>query len=731
MISVRPPSKSPTAEELDIRLTADADAVGMGRSVILDVEVLDQGGRPVTECLLLPHVDGRRWGAHEMTDAQGRRRVVLPLPNPGVATVTVQVIPRVFDTSWIWSPDAAASPVYFLRRFRVDEPVHEADLVVAVAERCELFLNGRELGGALSFAEVSHFDLRPHLRQGYNLLAAVATNQGDTAGFVAQLRLRTASGERFATTGPDWECWSSTPSGWPGDPSEAGHSPRVVSRLVDVAVEAWATDEIQSWPGTVPRECLITGHPLPDGALVSGPVQVRVHRRHIESRSNPDQLIGMQWGSYFFPEMFFWTTAHAVPLVGFYQSYDPDVIRQHAIWMMDMGIDFIFSDWPQPVEPDEEGRQPWGNRPLRANGQIHATQVTLEVYAQLRDEGYPVPRLVIMPFLCNGPVNSTETVNEQLQWLYDYFIRNPRFRDLWVRHDGKPLIAILYSVPTHHSELPGPPVDDTHFTVRYMGAQNRITGMAEHGYWSWMDGIDEPLVTFNNGDAEVVTSSPAYFDRSGWLGATAAGRRNGTTYVRSFFPAIAQRPRYVLLHQWSEYAGQIEGFPYPDTNFYGDSYSVELSDELEPVSLTAEGYRGGRGGWGFFYSNLSQAIIEVLRQDPLEDTVIALYPPDYGSKVAGTELAVGWEVIGREPDSCTLLLDERIVAEGLAGRGHTLDITQLSPGGHLLSLIAHGTTTRYHLGREREDVRLDMPIPLRIDTPFTLQIDTPFTLQEE
>ena len=707
-----------SAEISQVSVAADADRIEMGRSVTLDVEVTDADGGPVTDCMLLPHLNEKRWGAHELTNGDGRARIILPLPNPGVARIVVEAVPRVFHTSWIWTPDPKANPAYLLRRFHLDEEAVEADLRVAVDEQCQLFLNGVEIGHAQSFSHVTDFsDLQSHLRPGENTLTVAAGNEQGPAGFVAQLRLKMAGGEHYLTTDREWESWTEKPAGWPGAVTQTGDPVRVPTRLIDEAMGPWATPEIQSWPGTIPRQRLITGHPLPDDAIVSADLEIEVHRRRIESRSDPDHLVGMQWGSYFFPEMFWWKMAHAVPLMGFYESHNRDVIRQHALWMMDMGIDFIFADWPHHIEPDDEGQQHWSNRPDTANGQIHATQMTLEVHAQLRDEGYPAPRLVIMPFLANGPVNSTETVNGQLKWIYDLFIRNPRFEDLWVIDDGKPLIVLLYNSMTHHSELAGPPIDDTHFTVRYMGAQFQYTKMNDHGYWSWMDGVAEPIVTYRDGVAEVVTPSPAYFALNGWLGDDAVGRRNGTAYIRSFYPALEHRPRYVLLHQWSEYAGQAEGYPY-ENGMYGDSYSVEFSDDLEPVSLTSAGYRGDNGGWGFLYSNLSQALIEIFRQDPVEDTVMAVYPPDHGDLVTGTELEIGWEVIGKEPTSYTVLLDDRVVVEGIRKSGYNLDLRGLAAGDHVVTLIAEGSATRYRLQRVKEDVRLDRPIPLRVDTPF-------------
>ena len=37
--------------------------------------------------------------------------------------------------------------------------------------------------------------------------------------------------------------------------------------------------------------------------------------------------------------------AEGVPLVGRYDSFNEDVIRQHAIWFAETGIDFLLIDW--------------------------------------------------------------------------------------------------------------------------------------------------------------------------------------------------------------------------------------------------------------------------------------------------------------------------------------------------------------------------------------------------
>lgn len=57
-----------------------------------------------------------------------------------------------------------------------------------------------------------------------------------------------------------------------------------------------------------------------------------------------------------------------------------------------------------------------------------------------------------------------------------------------------------------------------------------------------------------------------------------------------------------------------------------DSYSVEYSDDYEPVSLTAPGFRGDNGGWGFYYLNLTRALVEIYNGQADDVTVMAVAP---------------------------------------------------------------------------------------------------------
>ena len=176
-----------------------------------------------------------------------------------------------------------------------------------------------------------------------------------------------------------------------------------------------------------------------------------------------------------------------------------------------------------------------------------------------------------------------EALNEELNWIYQYMVRNPRFKGLWYEYDGKPLTVILdtgamgvkegktetaFRVPFFKQTLGwtaeqiddlrrrNPPVDSSRFTIRWMSSQNQLTGHDKLGYWSWMDGSLKPTVTYKGDVAECTTVNPACFAENGWKAPEAWGRRDGWTYLESFKTALEHRPRMVMLHQFNEFTGQ-------------------------------------------------------------------------------------------------------------------------------------------------------------------------------
>lgn len=144
--------------------------------------------------------------------------------------------PDLSGASWIWSPgeDAAQSAAvgtrYFRKEFTVPEgrePV-SATCVVTADNSFKMFLNGRRIQNGNSFKEATASNVKEHLRQGKNVLAIEAANEGpaaNPAGVLAVLKLQFADGEpttvvsdgawRSAeTAGQDWMNVDFNAEGW-------------------------------------------------------------------------------------------------------------------------------------------------------------------------------------------------------------------------------------------------------------------------------------------------------------------------------------------------------------------------------------------------------------------------------------------------------------------------------------------------------------------------------------
>jgi hypothetical protein len=505
--------------------------------------------------------------------------------------------------------------------------------------------------------------------------------------------------------------------------------------------------DTSDWMGlSAQQELLLAGRPLPAGGdWRSETLAIYVTRREIPPHSPSETLFGLQWEPWFTGGAKRWGTAQAVPVMGFYDSYNRDVTRQHILWCMDLGIDFLFADWTNHIW----GCEHWSERPDHVNALLHATELALEVLAEMRDEGLPVPKMVLFPGISNGRPCTMQALNEELQWIDENYLHNPRFKDLWLIYDGKPLVAVLdtgavgdkrgtaesaFRIPFFKQtlEMSAPeldafraaqgPVDDSKFTVRWISSQNDTTHHHELGYWSWMDGSLEPPVTYHDGVAESVTVTPSFFGAYGWTDHAAYGRRGGATYLDTFKVALAHRPHVVFLHQFNEYSGQKEGHGMgPNHDIYVDTYNVEFSDDVEPVSATAPGSRGDTGGWGFYYWNLTQALMALYRGQAEGTTLLAVSSPLRNATTNEDTLHVTWSTIGAPANHFSIAIDQRCVQQHVSGNAAEVALSQLAPGPHVLTVTAEGAVSHYPLSWLGLDARPETPVPVSVDVPFTYQ----------
>ena len=155
-----------------------------------------------------------------------------------------------------------------------------------------------------------------------------------------------------------------------------------------------------------------------------------------------------------------------------------------------------------------------------------------------------------------------------------------------------------------------------------------------------------------------------------------------------------------------------------NTQIYGDEYNLELSDDIEPTRMNGCAYRGC-GGWGYYYMNLTKALISLYRGETPDATVMALSGPFQPGSIKGRSVQLHWSVLGKTPMSYSIAVDQRPVAQGLHGSEYNLDCSKLSPGKHRLTLVADGAKAYYDLDPSKLTAKSAQPLPVSSSIEFT------------
>jgi hypothetical protein len=296
------------------------------------------------------------------------------------------------------------------------------------------------------------------------------------------------------------------------------------------------------------------------------------------------------------------------------------------------------------------------------------------------------------------------------------------------------LLTILYATSNPCAQLQATLDKDKlqaqDWTVRWMGSQLQNSHADQCGMWSWMDGVIPQVLTRRDGEPEEIVVTPAAFQLpgQGWTAPTAIARDHGVPYLESWKAAFAARPKYIQIHQWNEFAGHAMGTtasagasanPSPP-QVYGDQYNQQLSDDLEPTDLTACAYRGC-GGWGYYYYNLTRALISLYQGSTPNITVLAMSGPAALVDASVHSILLRWSFVGKAPRSYSLTVDGKPVATAITGSQYQLDLTRLSPGEHRVLLRAAGAETRFSLDPTQAAVLSPKPLPATAEVTFTLR----------
>lgn len=272
-----------------------------------------------------------------------------------------------------------------------------------------------------------------------------------------------------------------------------------------------------------------------------------------------------------------WQGVWGEPELGFYKSDDRAVIRQHAEWLVDAGVDFIWIDWSNNVNYIP------GETPDPVFDMIEGSvKVLFEEYARLPRH----PKISIFAGVTGAPEAATDgRLQKKADQIYRDYVANPVYRPLLQDYQGKPLLVVYVNTPSPWQEGV-PKWDDDRFTVRWMTgyvteqSNLRTPGLvSKYGYWSWEDrGLQTYPIHDGKPEAMVVTASwrrQSEPDQPGYI--PEAPRDGGKTFRNQWARACEIGPKFAMVVSWNEWV-------------LGEQPSPEVSKDIEPSKIHGRFY---------------------------------------------------------------------------------------------------------------------------------------------
>lgn len=278
------------------------------------------------------------------------------------------------------------------------------------------------------------------------------------------------------------------------------------------------------------------------------------------------------------PGFFFWEE----PLLGYYKTTDPWVLRKHAEMLADAGVDAVFFDCTN-------GSLTWQE----------SYEALMKTWEQARLDGVNVPKIAFMlPF---GPVPHSLV---SLKQLYKDIYKPGRYKDLWFNWKGKPCIM---GYPDNLGESPEDREIANFFTFR-PGQPDYVDGPARPDQWAWLENYPQHgYIKQANGNIEQVavgvaqnagpltgghcsafnlpgTYSRSFSQRNGF-DPRPDGYLYGWNFQEQWDRALELDPELVFVTGWNEFtAGQW----LPEHSWTGDPFSFvdqydwDHSRDIEP-----------------------------------------------------------------------------------------------------------------------------------------------------
>lgn len=327
-------------------------------------------------------------------------------------------------------------------------------------------------------------------------------------------------------------------------------------------------------------------------------------------RENPEAMKDYYhpaWGGDKRPGSFYWEQ----PLLGYYKTTDPWVLRKHAEMLSDASIDAVFFDCTN-------GSLTWEA----------SYETLLKTWDQAQKDGVKVPKIAYMLPFSPAP-NSLVSLHQ----LYRDVYKPGRYKNLWFIWKGKPCIM---GYPDNLTDSQEDREIAAFFTFR-PGQPDYVDGPKRNDQWGWLENYPQHgYVKGSNGKFEQVTvgiaqnASPetnghcSAFNVPGSYGRNFTQRNGvdpridgylyGWNFLEQWERAFELDPELVFVTGWNEYiAGQFlpkSGWTGKPFSFV-DQFDWERSRDIEPNK-----------GWGekgdVYYLQLIDQVRKFKGMDPPE-----------------------------------------------------------------------------------------------------------------
>ena len=277
-----------------------------------------------------------------------------------------------------------------------------------------------------------------------------------------------------------------------------------------------------------------------------------------------------------------WNESWGTPQLGQYDSRDRRIIRKHAQWLSDAGVDFVWLDWSNNVTYDPDELWVGGKQDLIED----ATEILFDEYWKMSKAGLPHPKISIFIGVTGAPEAAGDgRLQKKADQVYEMYANNPKYKDMMQLHEGKPLLVVYVNTPSPWQD--GVPAwNDDRFAVRWMtGYVSEQTPLrtddyvSKYGYWSWEDRRGPTYPVWNGyPESMVITAATRVQEPAGEYGyIPEKGRRDGETFRENWARAREVGVKFAMVVSWNEWTT-------------GEQPSAEVSKDIEPSEEHGDKY---------------------------------------------------------------------------------------------------------------------------------------------